>query len=71
MDLRLKGKNGGGEGREHGHRPRDRKGLAAEGARVAVAARRRELLDKVAGQITAAGVARPSSSRLMSYRRAR
>ena len=60
MDLQLKDKAALVTGASMGIGRAIAKGLAAEGARVAVAARRRELLDTLADEITAAGGAKPA-----------
>ena len=60
MDLQLKGKTALVTGASMGIGRAIARGLAAEGARVCVAARRRALLDELAKEITAAGGAAPA-----------
>lgn len=60
MDLQLRGKTALVTGASMGIGRAIAKGLAAEGASVAIAARRRELLDTLADEITAAGGAKPA-----------
>lgn len=60
MDLQLKGKTALVTGASQGIGRAIAHGLAAEGVELCVAARRRELLDKLAQEITAAGGPRPS-----------
>ena len=59
MDLKLKGRAALVTGASSGIGRAIAAGLAAEGARVAVTGRRRELLESLAGEIVAAGGARP------------
>ena len=60
MDLQLKDKTALVTGASMGIGRAIAKGLAAEGVRIAVAARRRELLDGLVAEITAAGGAKPA-----------
>jgi len=60
MDLHLKGKTALVTGASMGIGRAIAKGLAAEGAKVCVAARRKALLDELAREISAAGGAVPS-----------
>ena len=60
MDLQLSDKTALVTGASMGIGRAIAKGLAAEGVRVAIAARRRELLDQLAGEITAAGGTKPA-----------
>jgi 3-oxoacyl-[acyl-carrier protein] reductase len=55
MDLQLKGKNALVTGASMGIGRAIARGLAAEGVKVCIAARRRGLLDKLADEISAAG----------------
>jgi 3-oxoacyl-[acyl-carrier protein] reductase len=59
MDLKLKGKTALVTGASMGIGRAIAKGLAAEGARICVAARRRPLLEALAQEIVAAGGAQP------------
>jgi 3-oxoacyl-[acyl-carrier protein] reductase len=59
MDLQLKGKTALVTGASMGIGRAIAKGLAAEGARVCVAARRRPLLEELAREIVATGAAAP------------
>jgi 3-oxoacyl-[acyl-carrier protein] reductase len=59
MDLQLKGKTALVTGASMGIGRAIAKGLAAEGARVCVAARRRNLLEELSREITAAGQPTP------------
>jgi 3-oxoacyl-[acyl-carrier protein] reductase len=60
MDLQLNNKTALVTGASQGIGRAIAKALAAEGVRVCVAARRRELLEELAGEITAAGGAAPA-----------
>ena len=60
MDLQLKNKTALVTGASQGIGRAIAKGLAAEGVRVCIAARRRELLEELAREITAAGGATPA-----------
>jgi 3-oxoacyl-[acyl-carrier protein] reductase len=60
MDLQLKDKTALVTGASMGIGRAIARGLAAEGVRVAIAARRRNLLDELAGEITSAGGAKPA-----------
>jgi 3-oxoacyl-[acyl-carrier protein] reductase len=60
MELQLKGKTALVTGASMGIGRAIATGLAAEGARLAVVARRRELLETLAQEIAAAGGARPA-----------
>jgi 3-oxoacyl-[acyl-carrier protein] reductase len=60
MDLQLQGKTALVTGASMGIGRAIAKGLAAEGAAVAIAARRRNLLDALADEIVAAGGAKPA-----------
>ena len=60
MDLQLQGKKALVSGASMGIGRAIAKGLAAEGAAVAIAARRRNLLDALADEIVAAGGAKPA-----------
>lgn len=60
MDLQLNDKTALVTGASMGIGRAIAKGLAQEGARVAIAARRRELLDALANEIIAAGGAKPA-----------
>jgi 3-oxoacyl-[acyl-carrier protein] reductase len=60
MDLQLKGKTALVTGASQGIGRAIAKMLAVEGVRVAMAARRTQLLDEVAGEIAAAGGTAPS-----------
>jgi 3-oxoacyl-[acyl-carrier protein] reductase len=59
MDLQLTGRTALVTGASMGIGRAIAKGLAAEGVKVAIAARRRNLLDELANEITAAAGARP------------
>ena len=60
MDLQLQGKTALVTGASMGIGRAIAKGLAAEGARIAIAARRRNLLEQLADEITAAGGPKPA-----------
>jgi 3-oxoacyl-[acyl-carrier protein] reductase len=60
MDLQLKDKTALVTGASMGIGRAIAKGLAAEGAKIAIAARRRNLLETLADEIVAAGGARPA-----------
>jgi 3-oxoacyl-[acyl-carrier protein] reductase len=60
MDLQLNGKTGVVTGASSGIGRAIARALAAEGVRLAIAARRRDLLDTLAGEIEDAGGPRPS-----------
>lgn len=60
MDLQLREKTALVTGASMGIGRAIAKGLAAEGARIAIAARRRELLDALADEIAAAAGAKPA-----------
>jgi 3-oxoacyl-[acyl-carrier protein] reductase len=60
MDLQLKNKTALVTGASQGIGRAIAKGLAAEGVRLCIAARRRELLEELAREITAAGGAAPA-----------
>jgi len=60
MDLQLRDKTALGTGASMGIGRAIAKGLAAEGATIAIAARRRNLLDALAEEIAAAGGTRPA-----------
>ena len=60
MDLQLKDKTALVTGASMGIGRAIAKGLAAEGAKIAIAARRRNLLEALADEIVAAGGARPA-----------
>ena len=60
MDLQLAGKTALVTGASMGIGRAIARGLAAEGVRVAVLARRAELLETLAAEIVAAGGARPA-----------
>ena len=60
MDLQLRGKKALVTGASMGIGRAIAKGLAAEGAAVAIAARRRNLLDALADEIVAAGGTKPA-----------
>ena len=60
MDLQLKGKTALVTGASMGIGRAIAKGLAAEGVRTCIAARRRALLEELAQEITAAGGPRPA-----------
>ena len=55
MDLQLRGKTALVTGASQGIGRAIAKGLAAEGVKICIAARRRELLEQVAREIGAAG----------------
>src|SRR6476620_6927214 len=59
MDLQLTGRTALVTGASMGIGRAIAKGLAAEGVKVAIAARRRNLLDELANEITAAAGAKP------------
>ena len=59
MDLQLKGKTALVTGASMGIGRAIAKGLAAEGVRICIAARRRALLEELAREITAAGSTKP------------
>jgi 3-oxoacyl-[acyl-carrier protein] reductase len=60
MDLQLKDKTALVTGASMGIGRAIAKGLAAEGAKIAIAARRRSLLDALSAEIVAAGGAKPA-----------
>ena len=60
MDLQLAGKTALVTGSSMGIGRAIAKGLAAEGVRIAIAARRRNLLDALADEIVASGGIRPA-----------
>ncbi len=60
MDLQLKGKTALVTGASMGIGRAIAAGLAAEGVKLCIVARRKELLDALAGEITAAGGAAPA-----------
>ncbi|HEU0290507.1 MAG TPA: SDR family NAD(P)-dependent oxidoreductase, partial [Burkholderiales bacterium] len=60
MDLQLKGKTALVTGASMGIGRAVAKGLAAEGVKVCIAARRKSLLEELAREITAAGGAQPN-----------
>ena len=60
MDLQLNNKTALVTGASQGIGRAIAKGLAAEGVRLCIAARRRELLEELAAEITAAGGTKPA-----------
>ncbi len=60
MDLQLKNKTALVTGASQGIGRAIAKGLAAEGVQLCITARRRELLEELAGEITAAGGRKPA-----------